>query len=184
MAARQNFTLSGFSDLEAKLAALPDRIAKGAAIRGMRRAGNLIAEEQRRLAPRDDGQLVESIRVTARARSRAGLAEYANELASGGSYRDAQSALREARRGGTEGAGSRVSLTIGASAPHAHLVEFGTVERFHESGKSTGSMPAQPFIRPAFDNTKDKMLGTIKSELTDEIERTAKRHARTAAKGI
>lgn len=34
-------------------------------------------------------------------------------------------------------------------APHAHLVEFGTVERFHKSGKSTGTMPEFGFMRRA-----------------------------------
>lgn len=34
----------------------------------------------------------------------------------------------------------------------AHLFEFGTRERYHKSGKSTGAMRATPMLRPALDN--------------------------------
>ena len=47
---------------------------------------------------------------------------------------------------------------------HAHLVEFGTVERVRKSGGSTGAMPAQPFLRPAFDRhvrTAPAIMGRI-----------------------
>lgn len=33
----------------------------------------------------------------------------------------------------------------------AHLFEFGTQQRFHKSGKSTGAMRAQPSLRPALE---------------------------------
>lgn len=39
----------------------------------------------------------------------------------------------------------------------AHLVEQGTKERRHKSGKSTGRMPASPFMKPAFEQTKDQV---------------------------
>lgn len=39
-------------------------------------------------------------------------------------------------------------------APHQHLVERGTVARTHKSGKSTGVMPARPFMRPAWMATR------------------------------
>lgn len=41
----------------------------------------------------------------------------------------------------------RISISAGGKkAPHAHLVEQGTGERFTDDGKSTGSAPAQPFF--------------------------------------
>lgn len=182
MAVSESVSLAGFSELEAKLAELPNNIAKNATVRAMRRAGDMMAEEQRRLAPHGPtGNLAESIRVTAKSRNLTGLMEYSAALNGGGSHRDAQLAMRAARRGGSEG--TRIFMLIGATAPHAHLVEFGTVERFHKSGKSVGVMPAQPFIRPAFDAKKGAVLAAIKSELTAEIERTTARLARKAAKG-
>lgn len=70
-----------------------------------------------------------------------------------------------------------VELYAGPTAlPHAHLVEFGTVK-----------MAPQPFMRPAWDATKNKALEIIKSELGSEIDKAAKRlarkRARAAAKG-
>lgn len=42
--------------------------------------------------------------------------------------------------------------------------------------------PAQPFMRPAWDATKDNMLAQIESELGRDIERTAARAARAKAR--
>jgi HK97 gp10 family phage protein len=41
-----------------------------------------------------------------------------------------------------------------ATAPHAHLVEFGTV-----------NMPAEPFMRPAFDSEKNRAADVIADRL-------------------
>lgn len=178
------FELTGFSELEAKLKELPNNIARNATVRAMKRAGDLMAQEQRRLAPvGPTGNLRDSIRISARSRNLTGLAEYSQTLSSGGSHRDAASAMREARSGGPSG-GTRIFLLIGAAAPHAHLVEFGTVQRFHESGKSTGTMPMKPFIRPAFDAKKQEVLLAIASEIEIEIRKTSARLARKAAKGV
>lgn len=74
-------------------------------------------------------------------------------------------------------------------APHAHLVEFGTVGQRRSGGgvmanKETGEffgrvvgpMPAQPFIRPAFDSQKDRAVKVIDVELWARIK--------TAMKGL
>lgn len=47
-----------------------------------------------------------------------------------------------------------------ARAPHAHLVEFGTV-----------NMPAEPSLRPAFDNGKEKALDEMTERLRVGIEK-------------
>lgn len=63
----------------------------------------------------------------------------------------------------------------------AVLAEFGTVLRHHRTGKSTGAAPAQPFMRPAWENNKWDVLETIEDDLWEEIEREAKRIARRQA---
>lgn len=70
-----------------------------------------------------------------------------------------------------------VQLYAGAAAlPHAHLQEFGTQNH-----------APQPFMRPAWDANKDRVLEIIKTELGGEIEkaagRLARKTARLAAKG-
>ena len=42
--------------------------------------------------------------------------------------------------------------------------------------------PPQPFVRPAWDQTKDQVLEIVKTDLGAEIEKTASRAARRAAK--
>lgn len=48
----------------------------------------------------------------------------------------------------------------------AHLLEFGTAPRQNATGANRGQVTAQPFLRPAFDETHDAMLAGIKLDLT------------------
>lgn len=76
-----------------------------------------------------------------------------------------------------------IEAFVGASpARHAHLVEFGTKERAHKSGKSTGAAAAKPFMRPAWDAHKGQLLDQIGEALWAEIEAAAAKAARRAAK--
>jgi hypothetical protein len=70
----------------------------------------------------------------------------------------------------------------GKGAPHAHLIEFGTAPRYHKSGKYVGAVMADPFMRPAWDAHKPKMLDQLGKLLWIEIEKTLERNARRAAK--
>lgn len=47
-----------------------------------------------------------------------------------------------------------------ASAPHAHLVEFGTV-----------NMPAEPYLRPAFDSGKEEAARALENQLRKRIQK-------------
>lgn len=44
---------------------------------------------------------------------------------------------------------------IGAPGFHAHLIEFGTDDRFTKSGKGTGHVTADPFIFKTFDENAE-----------------------------
>ncbi|MFV1620469.1 hypothetical protein [Phaeobacter sp. JH20_26] len=71
----------------------------------------------------------------------------------------------------------------GSHAPHAHLIEFGTGDRYHESGKYVGAVVADPFMRPAWDANRERVLEILKRETWAEIEKTVARAARKAARG-
>lgn len=60
---------------------------------------------------------------------------------------------------------------VGTSDPAGMQLEFGNV-----------NMPAQPSGRPAWDSTKDDVLRNIGKDLGTEIEKSAARQARKAAK--
>lgn len=64
-----------------------------------------------------------------------------------------------------------VEQFIGPStkAPHGHLVEFGTVK-----------MAPRPFLRPAWDANKDRVLELFAKEMWTAIEKAARRLARKA----
>lgn len=164
--------LIGFAELERKLEALPGKVAKRATGKAMRTASKLVGDEIKARAP-GRGSLAKSVRIQLRKRNLTGLADYAAVLQAGGSIGDARGALRGARSGGNS-EGTRVLVRVMVTAPHAHLVEFGTVPRFHKSGKSVGVMPAHPFVRPAWDGTSMAALSTIKTTLASEIARAAK----------
>jgi len=53
--------------------------------------------------------------------------------------------------------------TLQESAPHAHLVEFGTVK-----------MPAEPFLRPAYESEKHRAAAAIADKLRAAIAKAAK----------
>ena len=65
-----------------------------------------------------------------------------------------------------------VEVFVGAGVlPQAHLIEYG-------SSKIT----AQPFMRPAWDENKTKIVESIKADMWEEIRKAAERAARKAAK--
>lgn len=65
-------------------------------------------------------------------------------------------------------AGSRLKTKVRSRAQHAHLYEYGTVERFHaRNGKSVGTMPAQPTFIPAAQRHRKRMV----ERLTDVVRR-------------
>jgi HK97 gp10 family phage protein len=169
----KHVALEGFSELERKLEALPGKIAKRATGKAMRGAAKLVKSEIEIEAPRDQGTLAGSVKITLRNRNLTGLAEYADVMRAGGGIVAARGALRDARSGGNS-AGTRVLVRVAITDPVAHLVEFGTVERFHKSGKSVGVMPANPFARRAWDNSGVPALNTIKTTLAAEVAKAAK----------
>lgn len=50
-----------------------------------------------------------------------------------------------------------------------HLVERGTKERFHKSGKRVGRMIAKPFMKPAADSEKGKYESNVKKVINKDV---------------
>ena len=77
-----------------------------------------------------------------------------------------------------------MEIFVGSTAPHAHLIEWGTAERFHNrSGKSVGIMQATPFFTNAWDRTKRQALRILVSELETRLVKAARTLRRKSAKG-
>lgn len=62
------------------------------------------------------------------------------------------------------------------------LLEFGTTKRHWKNGKSTGSVAAHPFMRPAFEQNKLGTLDLLGKLIWIQIEKAATRIARKTAK--
>jgi len=56
-------------------------------------------------------------------------------------------------------------------APHVHLVEYGTAERYTKSGAYRGYAPAQPFISPLADREMPGMLSRIIDAIWKHIDK-------------
>jgi HK97 gp10 family phage protein len=162
--------VDGLRDLEAALAELGNpgtRRAVGRRV--LRRAAQPLVDTARALAPRDTGALVGSIVASTRiAGGDAARQAFGRVLQAGGSRAEAGQAMRDIRRASA----SLVELYVGPGRhPQAITQEFGT--SFH---------PPQPFMRPAWDQTQRPMIEDIKRELWADIQRTAARVARRAAR--
>lgn len=59
-----------------------------------------------------------------------------------------------------------------------HLVEYGTRKRRTRKGANRGFMPAKPFMKPAFDQTKGIVERQIAGEVGKVLVRTMRRHLR------
>lgn len=64
---------------------------------------------------------------------------------------------------------------------YGHLVEYGSPGRETKAGKATGAMPPRPFMRPAFEATKDEVVSAIQKKtieaVYEEVRRLRKRVA-------
>ncbi len=157
-------TLSGIPDLKASLRDLSKSQTKSAVRVAMIDAAADIADSAASKAPVDQGALGDSLVRTARIiRSQA---------------KDSRRPEKEEVRVFVGPNYARSEAGSKGYAPHAHLVEFGTGPRWHESGKYVGQMPAKPFMRPAFDAEVKPYIRKIGEALLLSIEQAVER-ART-----
>jgi HK97 gp10 family phage protein len=139
-----SFELHGVKELERALKQLPKATAKTVLRRAASKALQPVAVDAEQRAPRLRGELAESVDVTTK--------------------------LIRTQPGPTSKRG--VTVYVGPTAPHGHLVEFGT-----------SHSPAQPFLRPAWDGNKDLVLSIFKREIWTELARAAARLAKQAQAG-
>lgn len=148
--------VTGLRELERTLRMVGEKMRKKILRKAMRKGALPIAKAARARAPRDrkhEGKIAKDLRGIALHRS---------------------IAVRSARkrRGGQEDLSVRVTATV----PHAHLVEYGTGPRYHADGKYVGQAPAQPFMRPAFEETKGQAQAIVAREIAAGIEREVRKN--------
>lgn len=89
------------------------------------------------------------------------------------------------------------TILVGSTAPHAHLIEFGTAARFswtkprkrwkktpgEHAPKAVGSVLPFPFITVAWDKSKRNTINLFLRLLAEELVKASKSLARRAQKG-
>ncbi len=157
-----NLRIEGGKDLEAALMALASTTARRTARKAMAAALQPVLSAAKGAAP---------VGPTGNLRASVGVG-----------HKLTPSQAREAGRESRDVA----IMYVGAAAPHAHLVEFGTGPRHHKSGKFVGAMPPNPWMRPAWDGNRDAVLAGLSEALAAQIAatvaRVAKRKANAARK--
>jgi len=170
----------GGRELEAALESLGERGAiRRTATRALEKAAEVIRDEAIRLAPDSPKSgpgkyLRESIKIGRRAETKGGrqfrrtsgqdqIEVYVGIDGSVLPAKEPESDERRRRAGG--------GSSGGAVAFYSQAIELGL-----------GSTPAQPYLRPAYDNKKQEALDELKPILWEEIRKTAERQARKSAR--
>jgi len=151
------FEVDGLKELEKALLELPRSTSKGVARRAMRDQLKPVALMANALWPGADDDVV---RIASK--------------------------VNRGQRGPKEGR-SIVNLFIGVPSgktgtPHAHLIEWGTGPRFHKNGRATGAVSPAPFLQPAWDANKRRILRGLAKSLWQEIVKTQARRAKKAGR--
>lgn len=161
--------ISGLRETLSGLDQLKKSTQVGVLNRVLKKAAKPVETAAKRDAPVDSGALKESI-GTVIVRRNAGKSAFAAAMRGGGSRQDAAAAAREANSAAA-GRGASATVRVRATAPHAHLVEFGTVK-----------MGADPFLGPALRAERSDITKSIAADIEAEVAKTAKRIAARAAK--
>ena len=146
--------VDGFRDIERALAALPRGTATGVARRAMKKELKPVMDAANALWP---GASDKPFRITSR-------------------IKGSQRGDSVARRGP-----SILNMYVGATEPHAHLIEFGTGPRYTKAGAFRGSVAPDPMLQPAWDANKRMILDGLGKRLWEEIQKTQARRAKRAA---
>lgn len=172
---RMKVSVSGLRELDTALGQLSKATARNTLRRVLMRAGEPIAEEARRLAPKDTGELADSIAVSPKLINPAGAGAFAAVMRAGGSKGEAVQAMRDARR---EAGSSFAEVYVG---PGKAPTKADSIKRIVTEFGGKNHRP-QPYMRPAFDARANEALEIIKRDLGSEIDKAARRAARRAAK--
>lgn len=176
MAGAVKVRVEGLKELDKALGELSKAAARNALRRALIKAAEPMRSAAERNAPVDTGALKRSIILTSKIDNRAGKAEFAAVMKSGGTKAQAVQALRDARR--AKGIGeSFAEVFMGPRKAGKQASIKAMVQEFGSHKQS-----AQPYMRPAFDGQAPAVIDGIRGELSAEIDKAVKRARARAAK--
>lgn len=161
--------VAGFRELDKALSLLPKAAAKSTLIRAAKQGAEPIAAMASALAPRDTGELSQSLRISTRLANSVGKKDYAEVMKAGGSRVEARAALISARSGNAGG-----SFALVYVGPEKAKTKGDAIKRLAQEF-GTRKMRPSPYMRPAFDAKAGEAVEIIRRVLATEIINTAKR---------
>lgn len=154
--------------VETALAALGE-VARTVRNKVLRKAVNaasrLVLDAARALVPKDTGMLRKSLGV--RIQTYRGSGKVVAVIGPRTGYTRTRSGTQQTALG------RKIKETGRNPSKYAHLVEYG--HALVRGGKVAGSVPAKPFLRPAFETNKGQLAETMSRLIAQEIEKIAKR---------
>lgn len=165
MAGGVTIKMAGFKELGAALDQLPKATAKATAVRVLKKAGEPIRAAAQASAPARPAGAPDIFygKGDNKKLRRPGTDKALWQMGTRLSKNQARLAKKEGK--------DFAEVYVGTRDPVARILEFGTVD-----------MPAHPMIRPAWSANAGNALATIGQELGTEIDKSAKRLARKAAR--
>lgn len=156
--------VEGLRELDRALGELPKATARNVLLRALGKAAEPMHSHAKSLAPvRDDDRDVYFGPDGARKLRRPGTTKHLVQAGTRLTPRQRSQARKEGK--------AFAEYYVGTRDRAARFPEFGTAE-----------MPAQPFLRPAWDANKQRALDIFRTELGGEISKAANRLARRAAR--
>lgn len=154
------FHVTGQKELSRVFEQLPKSLADQVLRATARKAVKPVEQMAESLVPKDESELAQSITISTRL------------------------SKRQKQLFGRKG---DVVVHVGPSHPkgaHGHLVEFGTGARYQKTtGRYVGVMPARPFMRPAWDANKMRVLETMRTEIWTVLRKAVQRLRKRAEAG-
>lgn len=154
--------ITGAAELQKKLRGLPDKVAKKHIRAALRKGAKIIRDEARRLAPKDTGHLVDSIKVRAAKRMKRG--SFGIQVITGaGDFAGDEFYASFYEYGYRKNPAYR-----GADG------KIRSVSRTQAKSMERTEMKPRPFMRPAADSKGQLAAEIVKSKLLNAIVKEAK----------
>lgn len=147
--------LKGFAELDRELAKLPIKFQNKVMKKMVREGAKVVQKDAKQKVSVKSGTLKKAIIVRAKSKKE--------------TRKDIIAAAVSIRSKGTKRS---------KAAPHAHLIEYGHQlvkgGKLGQGGKVIGFVAARPFLRPAFDRGKSRVLNTMRRVFAQGIKQYKK----------
>lgn len=174
--------IEGLAELDAALGELSKTAARNVLKRALIKAAQPMVDRASALAPDDPKtgppDLHSSIAASSKIKNTIGNKEFSDVMREGGTRAEARAALVEARQAAAgTAAGSFAVVYVGPKSSSKRAAIKAIVQEFGSVNQA-----ARPYMRPAWEATKQQVLAGIKDNIRQELEKSVARARARALK--